>query len=532
MNDLLSLDDLMGFGNDSVRFDPHGYQEDAIGRKLMQSSLGLFWDMGLGKTGTVLEMFRRARRQMFPALLVAPLRCCTDVWPLEISKFGFDFRTSLIHAGDSSKGSAQRREAALRKKADIHLINPEGIPWLVEYLARHKTVPFRTLVVDESTKFKNPEAKRMKALASISSHIPHRLILTGTPIPKGYIDLWSQIYLLDDGVSLGRRFEIFVATYFGMDGWGNHYLLPGAKEEIDQKIAHLIHRGDANELLDMPELIENEISLTQPPEALKRVEAILQGFVSTDGSSGPSASSIFSAFDASMAMDGFDDGVFESEDPEGYEVLNAYAALRTVCSGFQYFPALGCKVKDRPEDFDPFFNPDLMAEERVVARIVDRIHERKLDLVDELIEGIGGKNLLIAFNFHEEREQLIRRFGCPVIDSRTTDRQASEFIRNWCAGSYPIMAIQPKSVGHGINLQSGGHHLLWYSLPNSLDDYLQTNARLYRQGQQSGTVFIHKFVSKGTVEERVSDALAKRELDQQSLLDALRDASGTVSAFR
>lgn len=501
------LDILMGFRQGS-RFVPHGYQAEAIEMKASQPGFGLLWDMGLGKTGTILEILERSRHAMLPCLLVAPLRCCTDVWPLEIKKFGYDFETSIIH------GDPQTREKALRRKADIHLINPENVVWLVEYLGRHKRMPFSTLVIDESTKFKNPGAKRLKALAKIVPHFSHRMILTGTPIPRGYPDLWSQVYLLDQGAALGPKYKIFEMTYFSSDGWGNLKLLPGAKEEIDKRIAHLVHRGDACELLQMPQLIENEILVEQPKEALSRIDEILSGFVQTGATKGlgrPSAASMFSAFDA-MSDELFGEcGDVEEEAEEGFEILNAYAALRTVCSGFQYFPIM---------ETDPG-----TGQERKVGRTVDKIHENKLGIVEDVIEGIGGKNILIAFNFHEEREQLVRRFSCPVIDSQTTNSQASEYIRNWCAGNYPVMSIQPKSVGHGINLQAGGHHLLWYSPPNSLDDFLQTNARLYRQGQTSGSVTIHKIISKGTVEVRVSAMLAAREMDQQSLLDALLSAS-------
>ena len=482
------------FGDDPCRFVPHVYQDRIISDPDRKTN-GLLWDPGVGKTGTVLTLLHRWRDRMLPALLVAPKRVCFDVWPDEIERWRFPLSHKII------TGDAKKRTKAARTKADIHLINPENVGWLQGFLQDWKVVPYRSLIVDESTKFKNPESKRFAAIKPLLPHIPFRMILTGTVIPHGYEDLWSQIFILDRGESLGESYKEYIASYFTENEWGDPIINAGAGQEIEDRIKPLVSRIDARTVIDLPPKNINIIRITQPDECVKRMEQVLLGYM--DRESTPEAFDLIDCLDSSEDDDGN-----QPFAPETIDILNIYAALRCVCSGFQYLPVL-----DRDGN--------------KVGRVTNKIHTLKMDVVADLLDTIDG-GLLVAYNFREERNQLVERFGAPFVDAETTDARASELFREWNAGKLRILGIQPKSVAFGINLQRGGHHMLWMSPPNSLEDVIQTEARIYRQGQ-TDRVTIHRIISRGTIEEQVISVIDQRDATQQSFLDAL---SGFVSEFQ
>lgn len=443
----------------------HDYQEAAVKRLFLEEQLGLLWDMGVGKTLTVLDAIANWPFDL-RVLIVAPKRCCTRVWPSEIDNWGFNLPYAIM------VGDKRRREKALASDVGIKIVNPENVPWLYEQLKAAKQVPFDMVVIDESTEFKNPTSKRFKAIKQLLPHIPYRVILTGTPTPKNYTDLWAQIYLLDEGKTLGKNITTFRRKYCEQDFFNNWHVRPGCVPEIDKLIAPLVSRGDATELLKMPELRWNRVEIDLPAKVKK-------------------------AYDAGLA-----ELCDEIEERDGFDSTgNAFIRLRTLCSGFAY----------ETDDLDP-----------EAPRETKWLHREKIKAIGEIHDGIGGKPLLVAFNFRAEREALVEAYGCPYIDGGTSGDRGDELVDQWCRGELPMLAIHPGAVKYGINMQSGGQNLAWLSLPTSLADWQQTNARLYRQGQKSA-VTIHSVIANGTIDKRLVGLMEDKEATQEAFLQAMKE---------
>lgn len=441
-----------------MRFIPHQYQETGIDFIQTRKRAGLFWDMGLGKTGTIYETIRRTPA-MLPALVVAPLRCVFEVWPQENAKFNFGFRTQIIHNKDKQVMFDQ-----LRSGADIKITNYESLGRIKEWCEKHKRVPFRSMILDESTKVKSKESQRFDNAQAIAKHCPYVVLLTGTPVPAGYKDLWSQIYMLDRGETFGE-YDRFIGRHFSEDNFGRPKIKTGHHKIIERRIQPFILRGDAKELLDMPPLCESTTRLTLPLTAVPRYEEVEEGFIN-----------------------GYDDLKEHTVAP--------YAPMRCCASGFVYH------------------NQD------DGSREVELIHQSKLDAVRETIDGIGSKPVMLVYNFQGERGMITNEFECPYIDGSVSNKRTSEIVKQWNRGELPLLAVQCQSVGHGLNLQSGGRHMIWYSLPDSGETYQQTVARLYRQGQ-NGAVFIYRFVTGGTIEEHIEDLLEQKILTSENLLASI-----------
>lgn len=431
-------------------------------RFVEEGSVGLFWDMGVGKTLCALDAIASYPwRQR--TLIVSPRRCCTRVWPNEARDHGLPLSVVPI------VGTAKERERAASTPADVHVVNPENLVWLYNRCKKKKAIPYDALIIDESHLFKTPGSSRFRSLKQLVKHIPNRMILTGTPIPQNYHDLWSQIWILDGGKALGRTAEEFRSRYCLQDRYYKWHARAECLEEIDAAIAHLIDRVDARDALTMPECRFNRVTVELPPDVLKAYRAGL-------------------AEVQAEIEDGFDS--------EG----GAFMRLRTLCSGFGY----------ERDEFGGLIETKWL-------------HREKIAAITEICEGIGGKNLLVAFNFRAEREDIVRQFGCPFIDGTTPPRMSDILIDEWCAGKLPMLAIHPASVGTGVNLQHGGHHLAWVSLPTNLAEWLQTNARIYRQGQRDG-VTIHSVVAADTVDVRLSYLLNEKGMTQAKFLAAMKDA--------
>ncbi|MAT51066.1 MAG: hypothetical protein CMK32_07775 [Porticoccaceae bacterium] len=446
-------------------FALHKYQKTAVDRLLNDGQLGLLWDMGVGKTLTSLSAVDNWPIPL-RTLIIAPKRCCTRVWPTEIEKFGFDLDVSLL------LGTPKQRLKALDKPADVKVINPEGINWLYETCKKAKDVPFDALLVDESTEFKNATGIRFKALKQLIPHIPVRMILTGTPIPQSYADLWAQIFILDQGKRLGKNITEFRRRYCYRDYWKKWHVNEFACPEIDELISDIVSRIDAADHLDMPDLRFNRVVIELP----KKVK------------------------------EAYDQGLWElqNEDPEiGFDSTGAsFTRVRTLCSGFAY-------VADE-------INPDAPQETKW-------LHKEKVDAIGEIHAGIGHKPLLVAFNFRAEREALVEKYKCDFIDGTTSSRQGDNLVDKWCRGELSMLAIHPGAVKYGLNMQSGGNHLAWISLPTSLADWQQTNARLYRQGQKD-SVTIHSVIAHDTVDARLINLMESKETTQDAFLRAMKDA--------
>jgi SNF2 family DNA or RNA helicase len=354
---------------------------------------------------------------------------------------------------------------------DIHVVNPEGLPWLNRSLANTHKWPWDMLVVDESTKFKHTRSLRFKLLKPMLNRFRRRYILTGSPVPNGLMDLFGQIYILDLGNSLGQYITHYRINYFSQTGFGGYEwrIQPGAERRIYDKIAPLTMRMSQADYLQLPPLINSTIEIDLPSEArrvYKEMEDLMMASIGSD--------SVLAA--------------------------NAAAATnkcRQIANGGIYH-----------EGGEAYTN----------------LHDEKADAVADLVEQLQGKPCLIAYEYRHDLERLHRRFGgnTPYIGGGVSPSRFREIEAAWNMGEIPILLAQPQSVAHGLNLQGTGAAVIWHSIPWDLEVYEQFVRRVWRQGQKE-RVFNYHIVARGTVDEAVMKALAAKDRTQKALLSALRD---------
>lgn len=448
-------------------WDPHDYQQDAVKLIVSSAYCGLFADMGTGKTATTLAALKilKGKNLLKRVLIVAPLRVAKFTWPDEMAKWAnlSDFSYTVVHGAEKEK---LRHEAT-----DIHLINPEGLLWFLPLLAREKIFPYDILIIDESSKFKAWDSKRFKLLKKLLGKFARRIILTGTPATNGMMDLFSQMYIVDQGMSLGSYITKFRADFFHQKpfdpyGW---YLNDGAEEEIYKRIQHKIMRVQASTYFDLP-ICFQDISVELPPAAArkyKEMEATLQVGIATGQ---------ITAANAAVAS----------------------GKCRQIASGFIYDEVHGATW----------------------------LHEAKLEALDDLLEELQGKPVLLFYNFTETSKVLQARYNCPVLGGDVTQAQI-QLMADWNEGKIPLLIGHPASMSHGLNMQTGGHHIIWFDPTWDLEHYLQANARLHRQGQKY-TVYVHRLLARGTLEKAIVSRLESKDKMQTSLLDALRDYWASV----
>lgn len=446
-----------------MKFVPHEYQKFAIEKIIELPEAGLLMDMGLGKTSITLTAINSLMYDMFEVskvLVIAPKRVAEDTWTTEAGKWDH-----LQHLRISRVlGNQRGRLAALATEADIYVINRENVVWLVEQC--RKTWPFDMIVVDELSSFKSNQAKRFKALKQVRPLASRFVGLTGTPAPNGLLDLWPQMYLIDRGERLGKNITGYRNRYF-YPGKSNGFVVysyepkPGAEEAIQQRIADICISMKAEDYLHMPELIVNDIPVYMDPAEVDRYQELER--------------------EKLMAVDG-----------EQITALNAAAVYNKLLQ---------------------MANGSVYTDDNTVVDI----HSKKLEALAEILDTSNGQPVLVFYNFRHDYDRLMSAFK--NYKPRTLRCQTD--IRDWNAGRVPLLLAQPASMGHGLNLQSGGHIIVWYGLNWSLELYQQANARLYRQGQKQG-VIIHRLVTKGTVDEEVIKRLESKDVTQDSLLDALK----------
>ena len=448
-----------------MEYKPHDYQSYATEFILSHPISAILLQMGLGKSVITLTAIRMLleKEEISKALVIAPLRVARDTWPEEIRKW--DHLKGLSYA--VAVGSPDERRAALKKGCEVTIINRENVPWLIE----HSGIPFRwdMVVIDELSSFKNWQAKRFRSLMKVRPLVKRIVGLTGTPSPNGYMDLFAEYRLLDLGERLGRFIGRYRDTYFTPDRWGNGQvfswkLRPGADEAIFRKISDITVSMKSVDHLKMPECMMNRILVHMDERERNQYETLKEEL-----------------FLRVMNRDGI------------YEVDAKNASV--LCGKLSQLA-----------------NGAVYADEGGIARI----HDRKLDALEDLIESAGGNPLLVAYWFQHDLWRMKERF--PEIRVL----RSSEDIRDWNAGKIPVAAIHPASAGHGLNLQAGGSTLVWFGLTWSLELYQQTNARLWRQGQQAETVVIHHLVTEGSIDERIMLALKNKDRSQESLIDAVR----------
>lgn len=400
-------------------------------------------------------------------LVIGPLRVCRSVWPEERTKWdGLDFLKMSVMVG-----SAKQREAALRTPADVYVVNRENLKWLTDYLEKRGIPwPFDMVVIDELSSFKNHTSLRWKALRKVRPQIKRMVGLTGTPASNGLLDLWAETFLIDKGIRLGRFIGRFREAYFkpaGMNPYTgvvfNYVPLPGAEEAIYSRIADIAVSMKALDYLDMPE------------------QVTVNHYVDMD----EAERDLYDEMRKGLLVEIGDDKID--------------AANAAVLSGKLLQMANGA-----------IYNAD--REMRV-------IHDRKLEMLGDLIEQANGQNVLVAYWYQHDHER-IRKY-LTEQGYKPKDIKSDQDIADWNAGKIQIGLISPASAGHGLNIQRGGHILIWFSLVWSLEMYQQTNARLWRQGQKE-VVTIHHIVTRDTVDEDVLDALKHKDTTQQNLIAAVK----------
>ena len=391
-------------------------------------------------------------------LVIAPLRVARDTWPAEIQKWSH--LRSLTYA--VAVGTLKERKAALMQRADITIINRENLQWLIDDSGF--PFDFDMVIIDELSSFKNHKAKRFKSLMKVRPYI-HRIIgLTGTPSSNGLMDLWAQFKLLDKGQRLGRFITQYRINYFIPDKRNGEIIysykpLPYAEDAIYRRISDITISMKSTDHLKMPELISTQYEVALSDAERDRYENLKQELI--------------------------------LQLPDG-EITAANAAALT---GKLSQLANGAIYSDTGE--------------------IMEFHDRKLDALEDIIEAANEKPLLVAYWFRHDLARIKNRFNVREI-------KTSRDIADWNAGKIPVAVIHPASAGHGLNLQAGGSTLVWFGLTWSLELYQQTNARLWRQGQQSHTVVIQHIITKGTIDERILKALSKKELTQSALIDAVK----------
>ena len=444
-----------------MRYEPHNYQKFATKFILQNPVSALFLDMGLGKTVTTLTAINEMCCDSFiisRVLVIAPLRVATDTWPEEINKW-----EHLKHLTFSvAVGTERERRAALLQKASIYIINRENVSWLIE----ESGLPFDydMVVIDELSSFKSYRAKRFKNLLKVRPAVKRIVGLTGTPSSNGLMDLWAEFRILDLGKRLGRYISYYRQFYFTPDKRNgmtvfSYKPLPGAEEAIYKRISDITISMKAEDYLDMPECIYNEVKVKLSDNERKIYNTLKKDLIVSVGDD---------EIDASNAA-----------------VLSN--KLSQLANGAIY-----------SDDKKPV-----------------RIHDRKLDALEDIIEAANGKPILVAYWFRHDLERIKKRFKVREI-------KTSNDIADWNSGNVPVAVIHPASAGHGLNLQSGGSTLVWFGITWSLELYQQTIARLWRQGQKSKTVIIHHIIAENTIDETIMKALQKKDKAQSALINAVK----------
>lgn len=450
-----------------MKFVPHSYQRYAIERIIQDNSLGLFLDMGLGKTVitlTAINDLKFNRWAVSRCLVVAPKKVAEATWSHEAEKWDHLRHLKIIPV----LGSLKKRVQALHTPGDIWVINRENIPWLVDYFRNNW--PFDMVVLDESSSFKNPQSKRFKAMKLVMSRIARLVLLTGTPAPNGLEDLWAQIYLLDAGERLGRTISSYREAFFTQD-----YARPGqmyrtytpqqdAESRIQAAISDICVSMKSEDYLELPDYIESTVPVALDAKAKRAYDKLEK--------------EMLLEVDTQLVT------------AQSAAVLNG--KLLQLCSGAVY---------------------DSTGE-------VVNIHDCKLEAFLETIEQLNGEHALVFYWFKHEADRLTKALA--KTDKVVRVYQGPEDEKAWNDGEVDILLAHPVSCGYGLNLQAGGHHAIWFGYPNwALEIYQQANKRLHRQGQKH-PVICHHLVVQGGMDEDVIAALHDKGDTQESLMQALK----------
>lgn len=442
-------------------YHPRPYQQFATDMIIKKKALALMLDMGLGKTVITLTAINDLMYdylEISKVLVIAPLRVADTTWPDECRVW-----EHLRHLRIAKiLGDVTNRKKALSENADIYVINREQVSWLVGIYG--SKWPFDMVVIDESSSFKSPKSKRFKDLRKVRPFMKRIVELTGTPAPNGLLDLWSQIYLLDMGERLGKTISEYRRRYY-TPGRGNGMvtyewnLNEGDDEVIFKKIEDICVSMKSEDYLTLPEVVYNVIPVKLKANELK----------------------LYKQLEKDMVID-----------LQGQELVALSAG------------ALSNKLLQMA-------NGQVYTDEHKVLRI----HKAKIEAMYDIIEANEHKNLLVMYWFNHDLDQLKGAFPYARVLKDSQD------IRDWNAGKIRMLLMHPASAGHGINLQRGGHIVVWFGLTWSLELYQQANKRLHRSGQAKN-VFIHHLVAQGTIDEEVMSALSSKDAGQRKMLQAIK----------
>lgn len=450
-----------------MKFEPHGYQKFCIQKILHTKKVGIWQDMGLGKTVTTLTAIRELKYNRFAVrkvLVIAPKKVAEGTWTKEKDKWD---HTKILRVSPVL-GSQAKRIRALNTPADLYIINRENVCWLVDYYKN--TWPFDMVVVDESSSFKSHKAKRFKALSSMSSHIDRMVELTGTPSPNGLNDLWSQVFLLDGGERLGKRYTQFRERYFQPDKRGpagmvySYEAKPGTEESILEKISDICISMKSEDYLQLPDVTYHQIPVVLDAKAGKAYQELERKMV--------------------------------LELPEEEEISVTSAA------------ALSNKLLQLANG--ALYDDDHGAHE---------VHNCKVEAFMELIESLRGKPALVFYNFQHDKARILKALEKSKL--RIRELKTTQDEDDWNKGEVDILLAHPASCAYGLNLQQGGNHVIWFGLTWNYELYTQANKRLHRQGQTE-KVIIHHLVCSGTRDEDVMQALERKEDVQNWVMQSLK----------
>lgn len=447
------------------QFSPYPYQQHCIDRIISDPYLGLLLDMGLGKTVitlTALHELKYLRWSICKALIIAPKKVAEKTWSDEAAKWDHLSRLRVSVA----LGNLQQRIAALETPADVYVINRENTQWIVEYYGHDW--PFDVVVLDESSSFKNHQAKRFKAMKAIRPRIRRLIELTGTPSPHGLTDLWAQLYLLDGGKRLGRTISVYRDLYFEPDKRNRTTIFSyapreGAEAEIHKQIADICISMKAEDYLQLPDLIYEDIPVVLDAPARKAYDRM----------------------EREMLLEIGDDLITATT------AATLTGKLLQLCNGAVY-------------------DEDGNAQE---------VHGCKIEALLETVEQLGGQHAIIYYYYQHDRDRLLKALGKTGLRVRVY--RGAQDSDNWNAGQIDLLLAQPASCGYGLNLQDGGHHVIWFGLTWALEEYQQANKRLHRQGQIY-PVIVHRLIVRGGQDEDVIKSLESKDGAQESLLAALK----------
>ncbi|MTD91128.1 DEAD/DEAH box helicase [Corynebacterium hiratae] len=445
-----------------MKYIPHDYQRHTTQFIIDHPESAIFLGMGMGKTISTLTAINDLIRNRFETqrvLVIAPIRVARDTWPTELNKW--DHLAGLTVS--PIIGTAKQRETATNRQADIYTIGRENIPWLVKHHGNRW--PYDMVIIDELSSFKNPQAKRFKALKKVRPKI-HRIVgLTGTPAPNSLLDIWAPFRLIDNGQRLGKYITHYRDQYFTPGRRNgtivyNWNLRPGADQAIYDNIGDITVSMRTTDYLQLPEATHQHITVQLPTKARKHIDTLKRDLV----------------------LDLDDDTI------DAANAATLSLKLQQLAGGAIY-----------NEAGDDYIT----------------IHDEKIQALTELVDQAAGNTLLVCYWFKHERDRILNT----IPEARVLDTQQD--FEDWNAGKIPVALIHPASAGHGLNLQAGGHIMVWYTTPWSLELYEQANARLHRQGQTEPVSIIH-IDTADSIDQTVHQALTRKDTTQQALITAVK----------